>query len=46
MVAQGLADRATIERIAAASRAFGQRPDAFYATPNGEAVGWTEAPAG
>ena len=44
MVAKGLADRETVDRIAAAWRAWGERPDAFYAVPHGAAVGWTASP--
>lgn len=40
VVARSLADRGTLDQIAAAWRAWGERPDAMYATPHGEAVGW------
>ena len=40
VVAQGLADRKSLDQIEAAWRTWGERPDAMYATPRGEAVGW------
>jgi SAM-dependent methyltransferase len=36
----GVADPARLEAMASAWRAWGEHPDAFYATPWGEAVGW------
>ncbi len=41
LVTLGLADRATIERIAAGCRAWGERPDAFAAVLQVAALGWT-----
>jgi SAM-dependent methyltransferase len=40
VLAAGLADRDTLDQSAAAWLAWGERPDAMYATPHGEAVGW------
>ena len=39
VVASGLADRDTLDQIAAAWLAWGERPDALYSTQHGEAVG-------
>ena len=38
----GWASRAELEEIGAFWRAWSERTDAFYAKPNGEAVGWKE----
>jgi ubiquinone/menaquinone biosynthesis C-methylase UbiE len=40
VIAQGWADRPTVERIAAALRAWGTHPDAFWARIYCEAIGW------
>jgi len=39
VVANGFADQETLDRIAAAWLAWGERPDALYSTQHGEAVG-------
>jgi hypothetical protein len=40
VLGQGWADRAELERLCAAFRAWGEHPDAFYARARCEAVGW------
>jgi ubiquinone/menaquinone biosynthesis C-methylase UbiE len=40
LLALGWADRPTLERLAAAWHAWGAHPDAFFARPRCEAVGW------
>jgi ubiquinone/menaquinone biosynthesis C-methylase UbiE len=42
LIRQGLADRETVERIAAAYEAWMEDPGTFYARPWCEAVGWKE----
>jgi SAM-dependent methyltransferase len=39
-LSQGWADRAELDRLCAAFRAWGEHPDAFYARARCEAVGW------
>ena len=39
---QGLTDPSEIEKMSEFWKAWWKRPDAFYAKPNGEAVGWKE----
>src|SRR5262249_6738933 len=42
LITLGLADQATIERVAAGWRAWGARPDAFVAMLQVAALGWTD----
>jgi SAM-dependent methyltransferase len=42
LITLGLADQATIERVAAGCRAWGARPDAFVAIPQVAALGWID----
>lgn len=39
-IEHGLADRATMDRMAAAWREWGAHPDSFWGAAHGEAVGW------
>jgi ubiquinone/menaquinone biosynthesis C-methylase UbiE len=40
VVAKRFTDRETLDQLVAAWRAWGERPDALYVIPHGEAVGW------